>query len=507
LSSTASADRSAVENRRYRITHILGKGGFGIVYRARLEGSEGFQKDVAVKLLSEEDPPAEVLARFRDEARILGLLRDPHIISVDPPTRLGGRWAVVMEFVDGANTADLLKKQVLPAQIALQICETIARTLDKLWHHLGNDGKPLQLLHRDIKPPNIQITPDGHVKLLDFGIARASFENRETQTTAHIGGTPGYIAPERLEGDEGPKGDVYSLGVVLHELLVGRRPKLSANDPTEEIPRVDESVRIGIEVAAKLRSREPDERPTAKEAARLCRDARARLPPLDLEDWAAANVPGTRGLPADGLVGQTLTETLSGIPVMPDSVPDLGRPRKRGIFLAAGLLGGGALGAVVLAGVVVLAGLAWWLWPAAAPPPPTPQPVAVAAPAPPPPAPPPVPVAAPAPPPAVPDPAPRPAPAPVAAAPAPAPAPEPVPEPPPAPALPATGRLAVTGDAAEVVFKSGGQTFQAGEVPAGSYSIEASFGAGLVPAGKVTVPAGGAVTLRCVASFKRCMAQ
>ena len=122
MSSTASSgERAPVENRRYRITHILGKGGFGIVYRARLEGSEGFQKDVAVKLLSDEDPPAEVLTRFRDEARILGLLRDPHIITVDPPTRLGGRWAVVMEFVDGANTADLLKKGTLPPAIALWI--------------------------------------------------------------------------------------------------------------------------------------------------------------------------------------------------------------------------------------------------------------------------------------------------------------------------------------------------------------------------------------------------
>ncbi|MCA9494694.1 MAG: serine/threonine protein kinase, partial [Myxococcales bacterium] len=202
------------DQRKYHITGILGQGGFGTVYRARLEGTEGFHKDVAIKILRDAEPPADILARFRDEARILGLVRNPHVVSVDPPVKLGGRWAVVMEYVDGASCEELLQGGVLPPSIVLEIAEIVATTLTHLYEAVDDQDRPLHLVHRDLKPSNIQITPTGHVKLLDFGVARANFEMRETETVAQIGGTPGYIAPERLEGHDGPEGDIYSLGVV-----------------------------------------------------------------------------------------------------------------------------------------------------------------------------------------------------------------------------------------------------------------------------------------------------
>ena len=139
------------ENRRYRIVGVLGKGGFGTVYHGRLEGSDGFVKDVAIKLMTEAEPAADTLTRFRDEARILGRLRDRAIVSVEPPTRLDGKWAVVMEYVDGCDCRRLLKEHgSFPATVALEIVEEIARALDALAQHPGDDGEPMRLLHRDL---------------------------------------------------------------------------------------------------------------------------------------------------------------------------------------------------------------------------------------------------------------------------------------------------------------------------------------------------------------------
>ena len=212
-------------DRRYHIDDVLGRGGFGTVYRATLTDNDGFTKAVAVKLLNDAQAHAEVLQRFRDEARILGLLRDRAIVQVDPPVQLGGRWAVVMELVDGASLSRLLKRHgSFPPRVALEVIAEVARALDKAIHQPGPDGRPLRLVHRDLKPGNIQLTQAGEVKILDFGIARADFDQREAKTTHGIVGTPGYIAPERFDGHEDPKGDVFSLGGVLFKLLCGGLP-------------------------------------------------------------------------------------------------------------------------------------------------------------------------------------------------------------------------------------------------------------------------------------------
>ena len=147
-------------------------GGFGKVYRARLEDDAGFSKDVAIKLLSDDNVPDSVLERFRDEARILGLLRHRAVVGVEPPTKLGRRWAVVMEYVDGVSADHLvIEFGKLPVRVVVEIISEVARALDAVYRQPGPDGEPLLLLHRDIKPANIQVTPSGEVKILDFGIA------------------------------------------------------------------------------------------------------------------------------------------------------------------------------------------------------------------------------------------------------------------------------------------------------------------------------------------------
>jgi serine/threonine protein kinase len=307
-----------VEARRYRIMGVIGKGGFGKVYRASLEGPEGFYKDVAIKLLREEDMhlPESTLQRFRDEARILGLVRDRAIVTVDPPTRLGGKWAVVMEYVDGVSCAKLLRVAPVPPGVALEIIQECARALDKVYNQLGRDGAPLQLLHRDIKPGNIQITPSGEVKILDFGIARATFAEREAETTRHIGGTFGYIAPERLSGMEGPEGDIYSLGVVLHVLTTGDKPTRPGEfrEHRHSVDRRNEELQQVLRLAKQMLSLEPEQRPSARQVEDLAAVLRRNISGASLRRWCEEMVPEAVTMSADDLVGSILTETLANVP-------------------------------------------------------------------------------------------------------------------------------------------------------------------------------------------------
>jgi serine/threonine-protein kinase len=355
---------AADESRRYRILEVVGEGGFGKVYRARLEGAEGFAKDVAIKLLSDDQAPPIVLQRFRDESRILGLVRDRAVITVDPPTRLEGRWAVVMEFVDGTNCQRLLRESPLPPRTALEVVQEVARALDNVYHQEGPDGAPLHLVHRDIKPGNIQLTPAGTVKVLDFGIARAEFAARESKTTTHIGGTFGYIAPERLHGDEGPASDVYSLGVVLKAIVAGRRPTAKNRAKIEAWVAGDPDVQRVWALAEEMTRGDPEERPTAREVE----DRAAAMGPTvrgePLRRWAEQHVKSYKDLEPDGLIGNVLTETMAHVPRFADSVElPATRTRRRvwpwvAAVVVTLLLIASAVGAVSVAGVgVFLAGV------------------------------------------------------------------------------------------------------------------------------------------------------
>ncbi len=298
----------------YRIIGLIGAGGFGKVYRARQESSEGFAKDVAIKILHDDEPRKELLARFRDEARILGLIRDRAIVGVEPPVKLADRWAVVMEWVDGTSLRDLIDQHGrIPVGVALEVVEEVARALDNAFHQQV-EGEPLQLLHRDIKPDNIQVTPSGETRLLDFGIAKANFAGRETKTHKAFGGTPGYIAPERPEGIEQPAGDVYSLGVVLYESVVGERSRGAVDIDADSFPRIDTeeldlpddvtpAMRQALELSARMRNADHTARPTAREVEEASRTLRAELGEQLLRDWARDNVSNRPEMDPDERVG------------------------------------------------------------------------------------------------------------------------------------------------------------------------------------------------------------
>ncbi|TNE87844.1 MAG: hypothetical protein EP330_16215 [Deltaproteobacteria bacterium] len=301
----------STEPRRYQLIERLGQGGFGVVYRARLHAAHGFAKDVAVKLLH-ADVPESAVSRFRDEARILGLLSDRAIVAVDAPVQLDGQWALVMEFVDGADIAALLVEGPLPARVAVEVVGEVARALQVAQDTPGPDGQPLGLLHRDLKPANLRITPSGQLKILDFGVARAAFEAREVRTTQHISGTPAYIAPERLRGVESASGDVYSLGVVLHEMVVGQRPSPDVAEPTFEDVREAVALDDVLALSRAMRAADPGSRPSAREVEETCEALAASLDGPSLRRWAEERVRTAvgRGERVDG----SLSESASASP-------------------------------------------------------------------------------------------------------------------------------------------------------------------------------------------------
>lgn len=302
------------DGRRYQILGVLGQGGFGRVYRARLKGPRGFVKDVAIKLLNDPDAPESVLRRFRDESRILGLIRDRAVISVDPPTRLEGRWAVVMEFVEGETLKALLRRHgPFPPSICLEVVQEVSRALDKMYTANGPDGQPLRVIHRDLKPGNIQLTPSGDLKILDFGIAWARFEMREADTTIGIGGTPGYIAPERLAGMDTSAADIFSLGVVLRKLLTGvpARHLRSEREKTSMVK--DEALKLCLELSDRMTRDLPEQRPDAREVEREASGLLTRFQGQRMREWCESKVDMLTGHTEDDLIGAVLTETLDAV--------------------------------------------------------------------------------------------------------------------------------------------------------------------------------------------------
>ena len=210
----------AVVAGRYRVTARLGAGGMATIYRAV---DESLERDVAIKVLHPHlADDASLLARFRSEARAAAGLLHPHIVNVfdqgvaDLPF-------IVMEFVDGPSLREvLLQRGRLTPGEALAVVEPICTALARA-HAAG-------VVHRDIKPENVLIAADGTVKVADFGIARAIAETSHTATGTLVGSVH-YLAPELMGGEEASaRSDQYSLGVVLFELITGRKP-LPAETP------------------------------------------------------------------------------------------------------------------------------------------------------------------------------------------------------------------------------------------------------------------------------------
>ncbi len=209
-------------NQRYRLIECIGSGGMAVVYKAV---DMLLDRRVAVKVLRQRfasDP--EFLERFQREARAAANLDHPNIVTVFDVGKDDGRHYIVMEYVDGPDLKTIIRqRQRLSVDEALDIAIQVAFGVG----HAHKAG----LIHRDIKPQNVLLTRDGHAKVVDFGIARALSESGLTDADT-VWGSPIYFAPEQAAGDPPtPASDVYSIGVLLYEMLAGT-PPFRADNPT-----------------------------------------------------------------------------------------------------------------------------------------------------------------------------------------------------------------------------------------------------------------------------------
>ena len=216
---------------RYLLLDDLGRGGMAVVSRARMAGPKGFARTVVIKrILVDLAEQASFVEMLADEARLSAMLRHRAIVQVFEFGQVDGEYYLAMEFVDGIDLLDLLRacasrKVRLPIPVACHIVAEIAGALAYA-HALTNDeGRPLEIVHRDVSPSNIMVTTGGEVKLLDFGIAKAASCVRDDHTaTGTLKGKISYLSPEQADGMPiDRRTDIFALGIVLHETLTMQR--------------------------------------------------------------------------------------------------------------------------------------------------------------------------------------------------------------------------------------------------------------------------------------------
>src|SRR5215204_2852673 len=309
---------------RYRLEEKIGSGGMSSVYRAF---DPMLERWVAIKLMHRDisnDP--DQLERFRREARAVAQLNHPHVVTVIDAGEDDGTPYIVLEFVEGETLKDRIRREDrLPVSEAVAYAIETGRALSCAHEH--------KLVHRDIKPQNILIDRDGRAKLTDFGISR-SLESQGLTATGRVLGTTDYVSPEQALGhDVTEQSDIYSLGIVLYEMLVGEAPFRADTQVAVAMKHVREPLpdvqRLRPEISAALAA--VVERATAKETAN--RYARVCEMTHDLEEVLAMEAARS---------GQATGEATTVLRGLSDDTADFAPTRmrhpRRTLFLSIALL-------------------------------------------------------------------------------------------------------------------------------------------------------------------------
>lgn len=225
----------------YELVEQIGSGGMAEVHRARALDA-GFDRPLALKLIRPQLCDDDTWVRmFTDEARLMAQLHHPNIVQVFDFGEVDGRYYLAMELVDGADLGWLIDNldpgNPIPVSIGVYIALEVCRGLAHAHGKRGPDGQLLNLVHRDISPPNVLVSWEGEVKLTDFGIAKARRRAVET-TQGKIKGKFAYMAPEQVRGEPlDLRTDLFALGALMHELLTGK-PLFQEGSPAATIRKV-----------------------------------------------------------------------------------------------------------------------------------------------------------------------------------------------------------------------------------------------------------------------------
>ena len=219
----------------YRIVRRLSEGGMAEIFLAARASLGGFEKPVALKVFRREliDVARGTVQMFLKEARLCANLNHPNIVQIFDVGEEGGELYLAMEYIEGLDLRAIKKRAVKPPPLGIlaAVGIQVAAALEYAHHATGIDGKPMHIVHRDVSPQNILLGHDGRIKLIDFGIALAGAELAKRRDV--VAGNVAYMSPEQCRGEPlDGRSDVFSLGVVLHEMLSGAR--LFRRDSLEE---------------------------------------------------------------------------------------------------------------------------------------------------------------------------------------------------------------------------------------------------------------------------------
>lgn len=239
------SEQSPCDFGRYRLLGRIAVGGMAELFKAAITGMEGFEKTVAIKrILPHLTDQEELLQAFIGEAKLAAILNHPNIVQIHDFGCIDGGYFIAMEHLSGKDLSLITlkgreKRSPVSLEHALYIVARICEGLDYAHHRKDSQGNPLSIIHRDISPPNLIITYEGEVKIVDFGVAKAAGMNTKTREGV-IKGKVCYMSPEQASGLEiDHRSDLFSAGILLYEMVTGQR--MFTGDPLHTLLRVREA--------------------------------------------------------------------------------------------------------------------------------------------------------------------------------------------------------------------------------------------------------------------------